>query len=68
VDQLLLIAYKRGSRWVLLNEQAMELGQYSAEDEIIDAAASRLQRIHRAGALLLETREGWREQALAPAA
>jgi hypothetical protein len=68
VDQLLLIAYKRGSRWVLLNEQAIELGQYSAESEIIKAAESRLQRIRRAGALLLETREGWREQALTPAA
>lgn len=67
MDQLLLIAYKRGSRWVLLNEQAVELGQYSAEDEIIQAAESRLQRIRRAGALLLQTRDGWREQALVPA-
>jgi hypothetical protein len=67
VDQLLLIAYRRGSRWVLLNEQAVELGQYTAEDEIIQAAESRLQRIRRAGALLLQTRDGWREQALEPA-
>jgi hypothetical protein len=67
VDQLLLIAYRRGSRWVLLNEQAIELGQYSAEDEIIKAAELRLQKIRRAGALLLQTREGWREQVLAAA-
>ncbi len=67
MDQLLLIAYRRGSRWVLLNEQAVELGQYTAEDEIIQAAESRLQRIRRAGALLLQTRDGWREQALEPA-
>lgn len=65
MDQLLLIAYKRGSRWVLLNEQAMELGQYTREDEIIEAAESRLQSIRRAGALLLETREGWREEVMA---
>lgn len=65
MDQLLLIAYKRGSRWVLLNEQARELGQYSQEDEIIKAAESRLQGARKSGALLLETREGWREQVLA---
>lgn len=67
VDQLLLIAYRRGGRWVLLNEQARELGQYSQEDEIIRAAESRLHRSSRGGALLLETREGWREQILAVA-
>ncbi|MET0294667.1 MAG: hypothetical protein ABW042_06575 [Phenylobacterium sp.] len=64
MDALLLIAYRRGSRWVLLNEQAMELGQYTAEDEIIRAAENRLQRARRAGSLLLQTREGWREQVL----
>ncbi|MFC3079100.1 hypothetical protein ACFODL_13460 [Phenylobacterium terrae] len=64
MDQLLLIAYKRGSRWVLLNDQARELGHYSREDEIIKAAESRLQGARRPGALLLETREGWREQVL----
>jgi hypothetical protein len=64
VDQLLLIAYKRGSRWILLNEQARELGEYSREDEIIRAAESRLQSAHKTGALLMETRQGWREQVL----
>ncbi|HEX2560685.1 hypothetical protein [Phenylobacterium sp.] len=67
MDQLLLIAYKRGGRWVLLNEQARELGHYSREDEIIQAAESRLQSARKSGALLLETREGWREQVLAVA-
>jgi hypothetical protein len=65
VEQLLLIAYKRGGRWVLLNDQARELGQYSQEDEIIRAAESRLQGASKPGALLLETRDGWREQVLA---
>ena len=64
MDHLLLIAYRRGSRWVLLNDQARELGQYSQEDEIIKAAESRLQSARKAGSLLLETREGWREQVL----
>lgn len=67
MDQLLLIAYKRGSRWVLLNEQARELGEYCEEDDIIRAAESRLHGAHRSGALLMETREGWREQLLASA-
>lgn len=67
MDQLLLIAYRRGTHWVLLNEQAIELGHYSAEAEIIEAAETRLQRVRKAGALLLETREGWREQVLAVA-
>lgn len=65
MDHLLLIAYRRGSRWVLLNDQARELGQYSQEDEIIKAAESRLQGARKPGSLLLETLEGWREQELA---
>lgn len=64
MDHLLLIAYKRGSCWVLLNDQARELGQYTQEDEIIRAAESRLQGARKPGSLLLETREGWREQVL----
>ncbi|HEY9217985.1 MAG TPA: hypothetical protein VIO94_08050 [Phenylobacterium sp.] len=65
MDQLLLIAYRRGSRWVLLTEEARELGHYSLESEIISAAQSRLQKVRRDGALLLETREGWQEHELA---
>lgn len=64
MDPLLLIAYRRGNCWVLLNEQARELGQFSEEEEIIRAAESRAHGAHRTGALLLETGQGWREQML----
>lgn len=64
MDQLLLIGYRRSGRWILLNDRAVELGDYPAESEIIAAATERLQRLRREGSLLIETRDGWRETPL----
>jgi len=64
MDQLLLIGYRRSGRWVLLNDRAIELGDYPAESAIIEAATERLQRLRREGSLLIETGDGWRETPL----
>lgn len=57
----------RGSRWFLIDWDALELGQYASETEALAAARRRLELEDGPASILVGGVDGeWREQHLGP--
>jgi hypothetical protein len=63
-----LAVFARGSRWVLLDEAAAELGQFDSEGQALARAWDYVRSVGLPKYVIIQGKDGWREALLAPQA